>query len=356
MKILALSFFDPASVVLSHRDLMRAAGHDFRLAVVRAYTQRQSQADYVSEKLAVKTTPFGPGVARREVTFEKVPFNREALQAFANEADIIQFHPGIGTGAGDWATSGEPYGVAPEITATLNALGFQHTASCKTRVAFIHGSNSTWKHRAIYRSVLHGSFHVAASTLDYATELDAAYLPSFVSVGTRQAPLRTADDPLIIAHTPTDRVACSTDAFIKSANAVGAVIRLGEFLPHADCLNLKAGCHVGFDHLRGSFSVNTLENAALGLVTLFGLSDRCRERLLAEGINDDGAVTPVDGGGLQVRSRPIQSVEELGYVLRMLERDIQLTRWFQQKARGWFLKNFNADAITQRLTRFYESL
>ena len=52
MKILALTYFDPASVILSHRNMMRDAGHDFRLASVRAYTTRQEGADWLLEKLS----------------------------------------------------------------------------------------------------------------------------------------------------------------------------------------------------------------------------------------------------------------------------------------------------------------
>lgn len=348
MKVLALSFFDPASVVLSHRDLMRQAGHDFRLAVVRAYTERQQQADYVCERLVRRIEDVAPGVSKTQVYFEKLNPDLESLREFAASADVIQFHPGIGHGDGDWASreSDTAYNVEVEALEVLAAFSLPPPPLWRRPVLFVHGSRSSWKHLAYYRRELTG-FRIAASTIDYATELDAVYLPPLVDVGDLRARLRGDDDPLLIAHTPTDRIACSTEEFLKAAQGLGIPVRLGEGLAHSDVLHLKAECNAGFDHLRGAFSTNTLENAALGLVPLFALKPEYRERLLSEDVAPYPSAVPFAG---------FPNAPQLGRCLRLLSESPERTRRFQEMGRSWWETHFSAGPITKRLVQFYESL
>jgi len=343
MRVLAISHFDPASVVLSHRNLMRAAGHDFRLAVVRAYTEKQRQADYVCERLVRRVEDVAPGISKVQVYWEKLTPNLESLREFAAQADIVQFHPGIGHGDGDWASRGDlPPTIKDELGDVLRQLGLTPTdyRSADAVIYFIHGSVSAWRHLDLYRSLRQ---HIAVSTIDYATELDAAYLPPLVDVGDLRAPLRGDDDPLLIAHTPTDRVACSTEEFLKAAQGLGIPVRLGEGLAHGDVLKLKAECNAGFDHLRGAFSVNTLENAALGLIPLFALKESYVQRVDREGISYPHTYLLRDANGLRE-------------AMRLFSENAVLTRAYQNSARSWWEMYFSAEPITKRLTKFYESL
>lgn len=344
MRILALAAFDPASVVLSHRDLMRAAGHDFRLAVVRAYTERQRQADYVCEQLVSESRVVAPGVTKKWVTFEKLAPNLEELREFAKQADVIQFHPGIGQGSGDWASQDGPaWNVNLELLLVEDALGLRGvTYGGKSLVFFFHGSRATWASRDWYKGLGHPN--TAASTIDYAHEFDAAYLPPFVDVGDLRAPLRGDDDPLLIAHTPTDRAACSTEEFLAAARGLGIPVRLGEGLTHKQVLALKAECNAGFDHLRGAFSVNTLENAALGLVPIHAMRHEYNSRLLNE--ESIGQIPPFSvAGGEDMRRK-----------MRRLGDRPAFTRKLQVLARSWWEEYFSAEPITKRLTKFYASL
>jgi hypothetical protein len=344
VKILALAAFDPASVVLSHRNILRARGHDFRLAVVRAYTERQRDADYVLNTL--RCSPFAPGI--KSYSWEVGTPNLGELREFAQSADVIQLHPGIGMGDGDWASNVNlPWrSLRYEVDALERAFGlpaFGHDRSGTRIVHFFHGSNTTQKNLDHYAQDLQDGIVVgAASTIDYAVDLDAIYLPPHIDVGDLRAPLRQDDDPLVIAHTPTDRVACSTEAFLEAARNVGAVVRLGEGISHKEALALKAECNAGFDHLRGSFSVNTLENCALGLAPIFRLDDRYRERFDRE--------VPT-------------STSLLGYgnvalsdVLDLLQSEPEYTRRLQTAARKWYETHFSVAKIADRLLKFYESL
>lgn len=360
MRVLALSFFDPASVVLSHRDLMRAQGHDFRLAVVRAYTERQRQADYVIEQLVAETTQLSPGVSRKRMFFERLAPDLEGLQEFAASADVIQFHPGIGRGDGDWASQDRQYmDPIQETIGVVEALGLgMRLFETRGRVVyFFHGSRAVWANLNAYKQNGDLEGAIAASTIDYATELGAAYLPPLVyAPDTLHAPLRQDDDPLVIAHTPTDRIACSTDLFLEAARGAGAVVRLGEGISHDAVLTLKAECNAGFDHLRGAFSMNTLENAAIGLAPLAALKDAYLRRMAEEQIVDN-VFRPIDlsisRGG---RRDYVRDAEGLGLALKQLSEDPESVRWLQRAARIWWQNHFSAAPITKRLLKFYEGL
>lgn len=357
MRVLALAYFDPASVVLSHRNLMRSAGHDFRLAVVRAYTGKQREADWVLEQMIDESPPNaarGYWVRR----LEKLDLDLNSLREFAQSADVIQFHPGIGHGDGDWASREGTIPYGPQEEAYKIAACFGWTAQFMEdifaeEVHFIHGSRATWSNLPLYQEIYRGyeyegaPVRLASSTIDYATELDAAYLPPFVDVGDLRAPLRGDDDPLLVAHTPTDRVACSTEEFLKATRGLGIPVRLGEGLKHKEILQLKAECNAGFDHLRGAFSVNTLENAALGLAPLFKLADKYRDRFDAEChdiyIESLGYNRIAQSGGLRD-------------AIRALDADPCWMRGQQRNARSWWETYFSAEPITKRLVKFYEGL
>lgn len=347
MRVLALGWFDPASVVLSHRDLMRSAGHDFRLAVVRAYTERQQQADYVCERLVRRIEDVAPGVHKAQVYWEKLNPDLESLREFAKSADVIQFHPGIGHGDGDWASwegdALDPWTEFKQVSESLRLDVNLIFKMGRVTVAFIHGSMATRRNLGSYADRWLEPFEVATSTIDYAHELDAAYLPPLVDVGSLRARPRGDDDPLLIAHTPTDRIACSTEEFLKAAQGLGIPVRLGEGLAHSDVLHLKAECNAGFDHLRGAFSTNTLENAAIGLVPLHAMKDEYVSRMLNK-------------EAVEIPPFSVAGVDDLRLKLRRLSNDPAMTRKFQDLARRWWETHFSTGPITKRLVQFYESL
>jgi hypothetical protein len=213
------------------------------------------------------------------------------------------------------------------------------------RVAYFHGSIATWAHREKY-AAFYGErgWRLATSTLDYASELPAVYLPPHIGYLPR-ARLRSDDEPLIIAHTPTNPSNCHTAEFLGLTQRLRWTkgnrieVRYVSGAPHADVLTLKGNAHACFDHLRGSFSVNTLEAAAMGLVPLVGVNPAYVRR--------DPRLAP----------RPsIESLVELRIELDRMVDDAQYTRELQREASAWFERHFSAAAVTKRLVDFYTGL
>ena len=75
MRILSVADFDPANVLEGHRLAMKTLGVDYRLAVATTYPRRPGNPDH---QLVVHD------------------YKLDYLMDFAEKADIIQFHPGIG--------------------------------------------------------------------------------------------------------------------------------------------------------------------------------------------------------------------------------------------------------------------
>ncbi len=343
MKILSVGEFDAASVSLGHRTALKAVGIDYRVAIQRALTVRQFEADWVAEEFTRwETTPQG----NRGVV-ERVDHDVSTLRAFAEEADVIQFYPGVGNGRGQWADRADVW--APRIgwdPPEVPCFGIEWGKIAKRarRVAYFHGSVNTWAHRVQYREHYQKlGWALASSTVDYAVELGTAYLPPALEVPGEPSLLRTEDDPLIVAHTPTNPAIASTEDFLRAARGAGVVVRMAHRRPHAEVMGLKKTCNAGFDHLRGSFSVNTLENCAMGLVPLVGLRPEYAERLRHERI-------PRPPGPA------VETLEDLQRALQTLSEDVAVTREYQEAARAWFLRHFTPMMAAPRLRAFYEGL
>lgn len=309
MKILYVSSFDPAGVMASHREALRLAGHECNLVVDRAY----------------ETAPI-----RGDEGAIGVP-------------DVLVVCPGIGTGMDEWPTTDGP----PSFTLPKQAEELVDKAEKRgiPRVALFHGSVNTAAHVDEYaRHFRERGFVPAATTLDYCTWMDAAYLPPFVNDGGLRAPLRENRQgaPFYLAHAPTNPDVCHTAEFFHFAVEVGAFTRFIHGHPHELCMKAKARCHAGFDHLRGAFSVNTLENAALGLVPLFGLTTANEERLRMECVD----LPPI----------MLRSAEDLRHVMLLLAESPELTRQLQEEARAWYERNFNRQRIVDRLEQFYGAI
>ena len=348
MKILALADFDPAGVVLSHRDALRACcpDIDFRVALHTAYTPRQRGADWVGASLqgcdAQGREFYAPGGG-----------DLPALLEFAYSADVIQIHPGIGQ---PWADQPEhflperdppvaPYFGRKDWPEIIGGSRARHL------VAFFHGSVHARANIEGYRQRYAG-LHFAASTLDYAVDLDAAYLPPALPLPAVAAPLRADDDPLIVAHTPTNPSIASTEIFLAAARAAGVVVNYASRRSHEEALAAKQRSHMTFDHLRGTFSVNSLEAASLGSIPLVALAESGRVRGHVEGLWGNAPPWPQLQPGLE-------GERALPKLLRTLADDYGFpgaTRTGQELVRAWFTEHFTPAPIAARLERFYRGL
>jgi hypothetical protein len=212
-------------------------------------------------------------------------------------------------------------------------------------VAYFHGSANLAAHADLWadRYEIRG-FTLAASTLDYAVRLGAAYLPPALIVpdALPLAPYRKDGARLVVAHTPTNWAVCSTEVLLAHAKDLGIDVHLVTCAHPHTALVVKTQSHATFDHLRGSFSVNSLEGAIFGSIPLFGTSQAVRERMAAEGLTAPPALLhPSD--------------HDLRRVLTLLRDDAGLTRDLQCESRRWS-KQFTPARTAQRLVAFFGSL
>lgn len=379
LRVLAIAEFDPAGVILGHRDALRrhAPGLDFRVALHSAYTERHAAADWVFER-AVSHNLLGggaranPSIGHPCANFGPSGCDLSGLVEFARSADVVQFHPGIGQ---PWADKLEVFGPAARLDppwAAYFGLAWDRSGlrgdpskryvfPLSTRlpafVAYFHGSTNAWHHRHAYAKE-YGSWSagLATSTLDYADGLSGAlgtrpaiYLPPAIELPLLAAPPRASDDPLIVAHCPTNPGISSTKEFFGLARKLGVVVRYGHQISPQEVMRIKAECNAGFDHLRGSFSVNTLENCALGLAPLCGLKWPYALRLEEEGI----AEPPWWG---LTEHNALLDLDDLEVALARLAADPSLTCSRQFRARGWVGRFFSNEAVAKRLVNFYGGL
>lgn len=308
MKILTVGDFDPCQVALHHRGVMRARGHDCRVAVLRVFVPEQKDVDWI----------WGHKGDRAE------------LVEFALNADVIQFHPGIGQPWSYQSTipelSDADRAVWPEVNG-WPALAWS-TIRGPQKVFYFHGSRNAWHNRKDYSAEYGCRGALWASTIDYASELPARYVPPTIPVPLECASMRGEHMPLVIAHAPTDPDNCSTEAFMGICRRAGVPVSMCVREDHDTVMLRKASCNAGFDHLRGCFSVNTLENAALGLVPLVGIRPAWRNALY---------------GWPKLPFLPIHNLESLEMTIRSLSDSVVATREAQIRAMEWFAA-FSAQA------------
>lgn len=326
MKILAVAEFDCARVLSGHRRVLKALGIDYRVAVKDSYWD--SIVDF---------SPKDP----------------ERLTSFALEADVLQFHPAIGQ---PWSYStlhphwrdGEDEGLFGIDWTKINPRA--------RRVSYFHGSRNAAVNAGAYAAHWRGRGHaVWTSTLDYVEWMSATYAPPAIFDPLEQggwiAPAmpRGDDDPLVVSHAPTDPANCHTDLFLHASQRAGTVAVVINGQKHFDCLRLKRDTHAGFDHLRGAFSVNTLENCGLGLAPLVRLRRQHKVRLEEEGF---GSLSEIDG---LFRIEDDHGAD-LARELRTLEASPAETRSRQNLARGWFSRYWRSDIVGAKLKKLYEAL
>lgn len=339
MKILSVAEFDPAGVLGGHRSALRALGVDYRLAVMDIYpTGREEQPDY-------QATVHDAEVA-----------------AFAEEADIIQFHPAIGQ-PWSFATDAPHYNDAantPFNTVDWKDQRFQRAR----RISYFHGSKNAAKNAQTYAAYWRERGHaIWASTLDYVHWMEAVYAPPIVTLPQTVTPvpwedsgegrvhqitwgptarLRQEDDPLIVAHAPTDPGNCHTRAFMAFCQRKGIVVEFMFNRKHPEVIRRKAECNAGFDHLRGAFSVNTVENCLLGLVPLVGVK---REYL----------VTLEREIGEARSLFLVQTQQDLEQYLVALDDSPELTRRVQLEAQQW-ARCWDPPTLGKKLLRKYQDV
>lgn len=339
LRVLIVADFDPAGVCLSHRNALRQVHPevDIRVALHTCYGPMHEGADYkflsfrgISEK--------GQGIFEETCSKEKV----DELMVFARSADVIQVCPGIGQ---PWG--GKREGPADNMANPPTVWYFERDwkeilKNAPARVAYFHGSVHTWTHLEEYRALYTRlGYILSTSTLDYACEMPAAYLPPYIDAGSygERAALRHSDDPLVVAHTPTDPSIASTAEFLALAKRLGISVIHREQVPHAQSIEAKRNAHAVFDHLRGSFSVNTLEACALGCAPLVGLKRRYADRLMDEGFDDFPGW--------------VEDLKDLEVKLIRLRDDPEATRDLQHAAYKWVRQNLNASIIGERMFSFY---
>jgi hypothetical protein len=313
MRILYLSDFDPAGVMIAQRDALRIAKPDWEVRV-----------------------------ALRKSYYHKSDPDTE----LHGKPNVIVLCPGIGSGSTS-SIGNDEFTFHPEFSPWIGELRKQFKDS--REVFYIHGSKQTQSFLTEYRLGLKGGI-VAASTLDYAVDLDCHWLPPVVdSRGLGRAELHQAGKPLSIAHSPSDPTVCHTREFLYAAITQGVSVHYISGKPHHIAMSLKRNSPVGFDHLRGTFSVNTIEFAALGMVPLFGLSPDVADRMRLEGLT----LPPIR---LWYRDVDVSLEDNLQKQIRILRDTPNLVQAAQGEAFEWYQQNFAPDKVVPRIVNFFESV
>ncbi len=317
-RVLFAHEFDPAGVHIGYRDALRASG-------VEAYA----------------TAKLG--------FVHRVDFDRDCPKP-----DVLVVAPGVGDGTGDWASGTQAK--APDGRDTWTILPpWVESMIAKVpkakKVALIHGSPNLWALGSKYVEHWRArGFALAATTIDYAVEMGVAYLPPSVERASKLANLRADDEPLAIVQTPSVPEICHTYEFIHACFCAGALPVLSKGQPHFNTLWLKTRFHAGFDHLRGAFSVNTLENCAIGLASIFGIREHYLPTLRGYGIVPPSTAIHLPPG-------PVENLTfKLEEKLRELVNSPKLTRRAQEECHSWYLKHFRPEMIAQRLLAFFEEV
>ena len=307
MRVLYLAEFDPCCVGVGWKRALAAHGIDLRVAVSRAYWAEGQAADWIEN--------------------HSRSLDLDGLRDFAETADLLLWCPGIGQ---PWSyQSTEPRLERP----TFHGLEFRHNRT----IALVHGSRNANANTGYYADYYRSQgYRIAATTLDYVAGMDAEYLPPVVDVlGLPPADLR-GDEPLMATQSPTDTANCHTQDFIDACRELGIKGSVATGLTHEKCLAHKRTCHAGFDHLRGSFSINAIESAGLGLVSLVGTAPKYRA--LLERLH-----------GVTWGLPKIETVEDLRQTMRSLANDPELTRRLQRQCRDWYVSQWHPRLVAKRV-------
>ena len=159
---------------------------------------------------------------------------------------------------------------------------------------------------------------------------DVNYLPRYEDslppgpVRICQAPTRKYDK-----HTPLfDRV---LEALAKEEHPIKPIIL--ERLEHDECLRIKKGCHIVFDHMRGWFGISSLESLCQGKPVIAGL-DEWNIKCIKDFTGADELPWQVarDEWGLQDLLTRLITNRELRLTLGRQSRDFMEQYWTEQQA------------------------
>lgn len=322
MKILVVGDFDPCGVHLGHRKYLRDLGVDYRIAVREAYREDAKQADYWIERPIRKKGEFAE------------------MRWFARDADVIQFLPSIGQ---PWSfqESETRFGRDADENPFDGIDWSDKDFSKPLKVFFFHGSRNALGSLKEHREYYGRRGPLLASTIDYSYELGAEYIPTIVDF--RHEPRYREDaEALRVVHSPTDPSICNSEEFLGLCSGLKIKVTYLTGRSHESVLMNKRSHHAGFDHLRGAFSVNSLENAAFGMVNLVGVKPRYLDLLGSLGI-----------------SLPWPAIETMGDVGAWLERlrdDPSLTREWQRRASEWVSSEWSPERLAARIVSVYERI
>ena len=326
MKLLVVGEFDPCGVHLRQRKYLREAGVDYRLAVHDVYREEGHAAEWWINGRTTGTPDY------------------DSLREFAESADIVVFLPSISQ---VWSHH-DTVLRTPErdIYRPFGPIEWGKLEIAGRRVACFHGSLNAAANMEAYAALYRGAgFAIAATTLDYVHGMDACYMPSIVDLlNVEPAALREDNERLRVVHAPTNRVLCSTSAFLETVNQVGKVIvTVLSDMGHEECLAVKRRGHAGYDHVRGSFSINSLENAALGLVNLVAVKERYRGWLL-------------ENYGIALPWPRAETMDDIGEIVRALRDDAEYTRDQQSLARTWYESQWHPRTIADHVLKAYAGM
>jgi hypothetical protein len=338
LRVLAVAEFDAARVLAGHRKTLRKLGVDYRIFVRDVYPihDKDNYDWWVDLRGAPRAAPHIDG-----------------LWYFAEKADVLQFHPGIGQ---PWSFrenevvfvdgSNE---LVPGERATWNDVNPK-----AARVSLFHGSRNAAKHAKTYARYWRDRGHaIWATTFDYVTWMEAVYVPPTLHLDPAlRAALRSDEDPLLLIQTPTDLKGCHTEEFLRVCRQLGLPATVLHRRPLAEVLLKKTENHAGFDHLRGAFSVNTLENCAIGLVPLV-----CVQPHYLSGLRIHGKfrAKPYFWGDLDDLFR-IHAPEDLQTTIQRLDDSPEWTRIQQLRARAFFENHYSPEVLGPLLLNHYLGL
>ncbi len=154
---------------------------------------------------------------------------------------------------------------------------------------------------------------------------------------------------IFLGHSPTRRDLKNTPEFREVACRVArrnprVRLRIIENTPHRECLRLKKGCDVFFDHMQGYYGVSSLEALSQGVPAIAGLDDWNLEYLRRFSGRDD------------IPWVVARNPEELEKRLDELVADLALRESIGRASRAWMEQCWNEAKIAERLAGFYEGL
>ena len=324
MKVLIVGDFDPCGVHLRQRKYLRGLGIDYRIAVKEAYREEAKEADYWLERKPLRKGEIAE------------------LRWFAMDADIIQFLPAIGQ---PWSFSSMTPRLGDDIyEIPFGGIDWRHSDFSRARkIVCFHGSKNARANLETYRAHYRGlGFPLLATTIDYAYEMGAEYLPTIVDI--RHEPMFRQDgEPLKVIHSPTDPDICNTDEFLLTCRELGIPVTYLTGRLHESVLSHKQGHTCGFDHLRGGFSVNSLENVAFGMVNLVGVNPSYRDWMQ-------------DRLGVSLPWPEVETMADVRGWLGALRDDAGETRRWQEKAIGWYRSEWSPERNAERIAAVYERI